>query len=237
MENTEPAAAREVGGYGGRQLDLVALRALAHPLRVQILDTLSTYGSFTSSGLAERLGESSGATSYHLRQLEKHGFVREVQGKGTARERWWERTPGGINVGSEDASTSPAGRSAATMIFRQMRYNQERMLTEFVESGPDTLSEDWLDGSVISTMNTRLTAGQLHEFVAEVMKLADKYVVPFKNQHVPNSRPVLISFHAFPVVDGEVVPDNKPIHSPWFSAPVGPAKMSVVDHNFEPGKG
>jgi DNA-binding transcriptional ArsR family regulator len=88
---------------GDRDLDLVALRALAHPLRVEILDTLSTYGSFTASGLAERLGESSGATSYHLRQLEKHGFVREVEGKGTSRERWWERTPGAINVGSEDA--------------------------------------------------------------------------------------------------------------------------------------
>ncbi|HMH59141.1 MAG TPA: helix-turn-helix domain-containing protein, partial [Galbitalea sp.] len=103
---------------GERDLDLVALRGLAHPLRVEILDTLSTYGHFTASGLAERLGESSGATSYHLRQLEKHGFVREVEGKGTSRERWWERTPGAINVGSDDAIKTPAGRSAATMIFR-----------------------------------------------------------------------------------------------------------------------
>jgi DNA-binding transcriptional ArsR family regulator len=219
MSTTESTKADEQKreGYslsGDRQLDFVALRALAHPLRVQILDTLSTYGSFTSSGLAERLGESSGATSYHLRQLEKHGFVREVEGKGTSRERWWERTPGGINVGSEEAGNSAAGRSAATMIFRQMRYNQERMLTEFVERGPDELPAEWLDGAVISTMNTRLTPAQMNEFVTEVLKLADKYIIPNKNQNVPNSRPVVVNFHTFPVIDGDVVPEGETTKNP-----------------------
>jgi len=190
---------------GERDLDLVALRGLAHPLRVEILDTLSTYGHFTASGLAERLGESSGATSYHLRQLEKHGFVREVEGKGTSRERWWERTPGAINVGSDDAIKTPAGRSAATMIFRQMRYNQERLLTDFVERGHEELPHEWLDDSTISNFNTRLTPGQMKEFVAEFMKLADKYVIANKNQTVPNSRPIVVNFNAFPVLDGEVI--------------------------------
>src|ERR1700712_4506202 len=95
-----------------RELDLVALKALAHPLRVQIFDALSVHGSFTASGLAERFSESSGATSYHLRQLEKHGYVREVAGKGTGRERWWERVPGSIQIGGEKIEATPAGRSA-----------------------------------------------------------------------------------------------------------------------------
>jgi DNA-binding transcriptional ArsR family regulator len=197
-----------------RDLDLVALRALAHPLRVEILDTLSTYGAFTASGLAERLGESSGATSYHLRQLEKHGFVREVEGRGTSRERWWERTPGGLNIGSEDAVKTPAGRSAATMIFRQMRYNQERLLTDFVERSHEELPEEWLDSSTISTFNTRLTPPQMKEFIAEVMKLADKYVLPNKYQTVPNSRPVMVNFNAFPVIDADASPDDTTPQNP-----------------------
>ena len=69
----------------GRDLDMESLKALSHPLRVQLLDALSVYGPATASGLAERLGESSGATSYHLRQLERHGFVRELQARGTGR--------------------------------------------------------------------------------------------------------------------------------------------------------
>ena len=80
-------------------LGAAALRAAsAHPLRVRILDELSAYGPLTATGLATRVNESSGVTSYHLRQLEKHGLVREVTGRGTARERWWERRPGAIET-------------------------------------------------------------------------------------------------------------------------------------------
>ena len=93
-----------------RTLDVNDLKALAHPLRVQLLDALSTYGAATASGLADRLGESSGATSYHLRQLEKHGFVRELKGKGSARERWWERVPGGLVEVTPVGGTGPEGR-------------------------------------------------------------------------------------------------------------------------------
>jgi len=214
MSRSESTSIETLDGLVERELDLVALKALAHPLRVEIIDTLSTYGSFTASGLAERLGESSGATSYHLRQLEKHGFVREVEGKGTSRERWWERTPGSLNIGSEAAIATPAGRSAATMIFRQTRYNQERMLSDFVDRGPDELPDEWLDGAVISTMNTRLTPDQMREFVSEVMKLTDRYIIPNKNQNVPNSRPVMVNFQTFPVIDGDVVPEEKTTQNP-----------------------
>src|ERR671916_1466944 len=79
-----------------------ALRGLAHPLRVRIIDLLNTHGPLTASRLAGLVGESSGSTSYHLRQLAKHGFVHEVEGKGTARERWWERPPGGFSISTLD---------------------------------------------------------------------------------------------------------------------------------------
>jgi DNA-binding transcriptional ArsR family regulator len=197
-----------------RDLDLVTLKALAHPLRVQIFDTLSIFGSFTASGLAERLGESSGATSYHLRQLEKHGLVREVAGKGTSRERWWERTPGSVNIGSPDATATPAGRSAATMIFRQMRYNEDKLLTDFVERAVDELPEEWHESAAVATLNTRLTAEQLQKFAVEVMALTEKYVMPFKHQNVQGARPVHVVFNAFPVIDGDVVPEEKTTENP-----------------------
>jgi DNA-binding transcriptional ArsR family regulator len=204
VQNSTSDAGAAFSAPSDRQLDLAGLKALAHPLRVEIFDTLSTYGSFTASGLAARLGESSGATSYHLRQLEKHGLVREVSGKGTSRERWWERTPGAVNIGSEDALATPAGRSAATTIFRQLRVHEDRLLNEFVEHGHDEIPDEWLDGAAVATMNTRLTAPQMREFVEQVMALTEKYVTPFKNQDVAGSRPVHVVFQAFPVVDGEL---------------------------------
>ena len=66
--------------------DPSVLRALAHPLRGRLLGLLRTEGPSTATRLGQQLGESSGATSYHLRQLEAYGFVGEARREG--RERW-----------------------------------------------------------------------------------------------------------------------------------------------------
>jgi DNA-binding transcriptional ArsR family regulator len=213
MNTTEPEAVPEAipneEVLRERDLDLLSLKALAHPLRVAIFDALSTYGTFTASGLAERLGESSGATSYHLRQLERHGFVREVEGRGTGRERWWERVPGGINVGSDEAISSAAGRSAANLIWSQFRRNQEKLLTDYVERGHDELSPEWAKNSVLSTVNTQLTPAQMEELIAAWQKFSRKYLMRFKGQTTPGSRPVQVQFNAFPVLDGNVIPEDE----------------------------
>ncbi|TDC62374.1 winged helix-turn-helix domain-containing protein, partial [Streptomyces hainanensis] len=53
------------------------LKALAHPRRLQILERLGMYGPATSAMVARGLGLNTGATSYHLRELARHGFVEE----------------------------------------------------------------------------------------------------------------------------------------------------------------
>jgi DNA-binding transcriptional ArsR family regulator len=68
-----------------RIVDAASLKALAHPLRVDMFDRLAMLGPATASQLAEALGESSGATSYHLRQLARHGFIEEDTDRGTAK--------------------------------------------------------------------------------------------------------------------------------------------------------
>ncbi|MFI9271431.1 helix-turn-helix domain-containing protein [Kitasatospora sp. NPDC052896] len=70
-------------------LDAKGLRALAHPVRVRLLGLLRRYGPSTATRLAERMGLTSGATSYHLRRLGEAGFVAEDPERGNARERWW----------------------------------------------------------------------------------------------------------------------------------------------------
>jgi DNA-binding transcriptional ArsR family regulator len=206
MTDPEPTPVSDHTSATPRELDLASLKALAHPLRVQIFDALSTYGSFTASGLAERLGESSGATSYHLRQLERHGFVREVNGKGTSRERWWERLPGSFTIGTEATAATPAGRSAADVVFRELRYREEQLLTDYVLRSHDELSLEWRDASSVTTMNTRLTTEQLATLSREVERIVDGYVRENRNQRTPGARPVHLTFNAFPVIDGDVSP-------------------------------
>src|SRR3954454_12016717 len=72
-------------------LDPPRLRALAHPLRVRLLGLLRLHGPSTATRLAARVGDSSGSTSYHLRQLAAAGLVAEdpAHAGGGGRERWW----------------------------------------------------------------------------------------------------------------------------------------------------
>ena len=204
-----PATGPARHDVGMRVVDLDSLKGLAHPLRVQILDVLSTYGNFTASGLADRLGESSGATSYHLRQLERHGFVREVEGKGTGRERWWERVPGGISLSDRNIPDSPAARASSSLVLRQWERNRSQQLSEFVEHGWDELADAWTDVSELTTINVRLSVDQLAEVSAAFARFAEEHIDKFRGQNVPGSRPVQIHFNAFPVIDGEVTPADR----------------------------
>ncbi len=190
-----------------RTMDLESLKALAHPLRVRIFDVLSTYGTFTASGLAERLGESSGATSYHLRQLEKHGFVREVEGKGVGRERWWERTPGGVSIGNDEARATSAGREATQLVMREWSSSREKNLAEFLERALDELPKRWADASMVSVTNVFVTSDQLAEFTEKYMEFASEFAEKHRDQTAPGARPVQLQFHGFPIIDGVENPE------------------------------
>lgn len=192
-----------------RIVDLEGLKGLAHPLRVQIVDALSTYGPATASGLGERLGESSGATSYHLRQLERHGFVREVEGRGTARERWWEIVPGGFSIGSVDTRATPAGRSANRIVINEMLTQRERHLRDYID-GLDTLEgTEWAEIGGIAVMSLKLTAAQFAELTDALAAVIDDYRDRVRDQQVPGMRPIEIQMNAFPIMDGDITPEEE----------------------------
>ncbi len=65
------------------------LRGLVHPVRMRLLRLLQVDGPATATGLAHRIGESSGVTSYHLRVLAEHGYIVEDTERGNGRDRWW----------------------------------------------------------------------------------------------------------------------------------------------------
>lgn len=185
-------------------LDLAALRGLAHPLRVRILDELAMYGPLTASGLGERLGESSGSTSYHLRQLERQGLVAEDAARGTARERWWMRPPGSLTL--HDARELPPGsadRIATEVIDDEWMRGRESALREFRRAADDAFDAEWFEAASIDTVNVRLTAEQLRRFVAEVDAVIWRYLDDYKTTPSPGSRPVQIQLSAFPLARGE----------------------------------
>lgn len=200
-ENTAggTVAASPEGDRQDRVLDAGALRALAHPLRVKIYDILSQYGPQTASSLAERLGESSGSTSYHLRALAKHDLIHEVAGRGSGRERWWERPVGGVSFANPEAVKTPSGRAATQLVMSEFLKLRQDQLLRFAERGLDGEDSTWQDGSMISTATARLTPEQSKELARKIMALIDDAVDNYRNQTGENVRPVTIRADLFPL--------------------------------------
>ncbi|MET0296988.1 MAG: helix-turn-helix domain-containing protein [Microbacterium sp.] len=203
-DDTQDAAARtEERHRGDRVLDSGALRALAHPLRVRMYDILSAYGPQTASSLAERLGESSGSTSYHLRALAKHDLIREVADRGSGRERWWERPVGGVSFSNPEAMKSPAGRAASQIVMNEYLRNRNDQLLEFVNRGAEVEEEIWRDSILISTATARLTAEQAKQLTVKIQALIDDAVDSYRTQSGEDVRPVTIRADLFPLPDLE----------------------------------
>src|SRR4051812_47516978 len=93
--------------------DVETLRAFAHPLRMRLLGLLRLDGPATASELARRVDESSGSTSYHLRQLARYGFVVEDAEQPSRRERRWAAAAAQTTWTSSDFSADPGAREAA----------------------------------------------------------------------------------------------------------------------------
>jgi DNA-binding transcriptional ArsR family regulator len=189
---------------------MTSLKALAHPLRVQLLDALSAYGPATASALAERFGESSGATSYHLRQLEKHGFVREDATRGVGRERWWERVPQPITL-EVDENTDAAERAASELVLGEWQRTRNQRLQQFLQHGLEEVGSEWVKAGAVMTSNVQLTKEQSTELVKQLSLVIDGYVKQFRGQKVDGARPFQVHIDVFPIIDGAVQrPDLTP---------------------------
>ncbi|WP_052748372.1 ArsR/SmtB family transcription factor [Cellulomonas sp. FA1] len=87
MTATPPDDPPATASAGLRTSDPAVLRALAHPLRVEILDLLDDLREATASEIAERTGQTVANCSFHLRSLEKAGYVERAEPRG--REKPW----------------------------------------------------------------------------------------------------------------------------------------------------
>ncbi|GGT14586.1 ArsR/SmtB family transcription factor [Streptomyces chromofuscus] len=178
-----------------RSLDARSLRGLAHPLRMQLLRALRQGGPATASMLAERLGESSGATSYHLRQLAAHGFVQDAPERGKGRERWWQAADQGISfdeslLGATDAAT----RGAADAFLHEVASTHARELATWVGTREDWLPA-WAQSTDMSDWTLRLTPERARELIGEVHELLERY----RDEDAPGAERVRVHTHAFPI--------------------------------------
>ena len=176
------------------------LKALSHPGRLRMLGLLRSDGPATATTLAARLDLNSGATSYHLRQLEKHGFVVEDEGRGNGRDRWWRaahtttHTDLAAGATPEEHDTHDAYLHAVAMLYheRMLRSLEERQL----------LPEPWRGIGDMSDWTLRLGPERAEALVDAVHALIDEYA----EDDDPDAVPFVLNFNAF-VRPGVLEPD------------------------------
>lgn len=174
-EPDKPSQPAEPTEPNVRTLDARSLRGLAHPLRMRLLAALRRDGPATASQLAERLGESSGATSYHLRQLAAHGFVEDAPEHGKGRERWWKASHDGTRFDEsllED--DSPETRGAAEFFLYEIATIHAQEVSTWLGDAR-TWSDDWRRASDVSDFTLRLTPEQTHELQVKMHELVNSY--------------------------------------------------------------
>ena len=178
------------------------LKALSHPGRLRMLGLLRSEGPATATTLAARLGLNSGATSYHLRQLEKHGFVVEDTTHGNARDRWWRashqytRTDVADATTPEEHDTYEAYMQAVAMIYaEQMQRAVEEMRL---------IPPAWLDAGNLSDWTLQLTPARAKDLVEALHDVVETWP---EDEDEPDAAPFKINVNAF-LRPGSVGPDD-----------------------------
>jgi DNA-binding transcriptional ArsR family regulator len=95
--------------------DLGTLKALAHPLRMQLYRGLCVARVATASHLADQVDEAVSLVSYHLRKLAEHGLIEEAEPQsGDGRERWWRPSSEGVSIRDRDFRDGSSTSSVPT---------------------------------------------------------------------------------------------------------------------------
>jgi DNA-binding transcriptional ArsR family regulator len=170
---------------GTLEVDAAALKAMAHPLRVQIMRILQLRKRASVTSLAEELGETTGATSYHLRQLAKFGFVEEFEPDDEAgddteartagrKQRWWRMSVDQIHITGFEFMCNEDTREAAGFLLREFQADRSRRLANWFASGTQW-PEDWQRASSDMDGTLELNPKQTRALADEMAALIKKY--------------------------------------------------------------
>jgi DNA-binding transcriptional ArsR family regulator len=135
MPSNHPRKRRRPSGEV-RLRDPGALRALAHPARLMVVDELYQGPERTASELARITDLTPSAMSYHLHALEKWGIVERAEARDDGRERPWRAAGRSLRWDSDMSGAAAAAQDViAAGYLEQLREAFRRWsLVEATES-------------------------------------------------------------------------------------------------------
>lgn len=145
-----------------------SIRALAHPLRLRILAILDRREEVTATECARLTGESAASCSFHLRQLEKYGYVERAEARG--KERPWRARSFSVQPDPQVAGSTEAAQAFAELYLRQVFDD----LVSWVR-GVDQDSPEWLFATTQSKSSFWATSDELYQLSREIEQLTDRF--------------------------------------------------------------
>ena len=175
--------------------DARVMRALAHPARLAILEHLgSADAGATATECAEVVGQSPSATSYHLRELAKHGLVEAAPSRGDARERMWRRVARGYSVEGARGDALPQSRDAEAALVDAILARSEERVRGWLRRAHDE-PEEWDRASWIQETTVHVTSEELAEIGEAISRLVEAY----RNRKRPEgARAVAVQWRGVP---------------------------------------
>lgn len=185
-----------------KQIDARSLRAVAHPLRIRILQHLWTDGPATATTLAKLLDESTGTLSWHLRLLAAHGFIEEDPGRGTRRERWWRSPEGTISAEARTFHDHPElWDQLAAYAWANLEWHL-RLVAEFQAAArARRVDPDWYDGVAFTSWTgerTRMSPRQLAVLRDEAHAVITRHEEAARAAPEPDAEQVVVLCYTFP---------------------------------------
>ena len=147
-----------------------ALTAVAHPVRMAIIELLSVEGAMTATQLADRLDESPANCSWHLRKLAEHDFIEEAAG-GTGRQRPWQMRTIGMSWAEDDDLSRDelrAGQALSRMLL-------ERWVDRFLGASERETDPGWRDSAGLTQHVAWLTPEELADLTGRLAAVAGTY--------------------------------------------------------------
>jgi DNA-binding transcriptional ArsR family regulator len=152
--------------------DVRTLHALAHPIRMALLEAVSIYEPITATEAAERIGESPTTCSYHLRELAKVGMVADAGG-GASRRRPWRLAT--TSLWTSKVQDDPAIALAVTAFAKVSRDRRMERYRTWVET-EHLYPRAWRQAARESEHLGWLTADELAELNRQLAELLSAYL-------------------------------------------------------------
>jgi DNA-binding transcriptional ArsR family regulator len=172
-ETPAPSAAPESGEDMLLVTDPKTMRAMAHPLRLAILELFAVHETLTATQASEALGESPANCAFHLRTLGKYGVLEEAVTARRGRERPWKPASRGIRV----SSTRLADKQAEVAATALGQITVDRWLARIKETlGNRDWPAEWEDGTNAHESIVFLTPAETVAVNDEIRAILNRYI-------------------------------------------------------------